>query len=60
MATGPATQPGRSPAQATYSRPSRRIARCELWLTMLTWLVICTPSSSVMPPLASMKLKGPM
>ena len=27
---------------------------------MLTWLVTCTPSSSVMPPLASMKLKGPM
>ncbi len=27
---------------------------------MATWLVTCTPSSSVMPPLASMKLKAPM
>ena len=29
-------------------------------MTIALWLVICTPSSMVMPPLASMKLNAPM
>ncbi len=42
------------------SRPSRRRLRCELWVTMAQWLVICTPSPIVTPPLASIRLKWPM
>ena len=48
------------PAQVAKSRPRRRRLRCELCVTMAQWLVICTPSSIVTPPLASIRLKWPM